>query len=627
MSWFKRKSASSTTGAPAPVAAADPVPAPVADATAPVAPAAPTSPAEPVMAAAPPPASVPAAAPAATPAANGASNASNATIATTMMDYPLTLTYAANRAKNYFPNREIVTLTADGYERTTYGSAYDRSRQLASALEKLGIGRGDRIGTVAWNTARHFELYLAVPCMGAVLHTINLRLPVDQLAFIINDAADRVLFVDADLVPIIEKVAGQIPSVEYLVVMNGEASPTAENMPKVLAYETLLATGSPNYQWPELDERAPAAMCYTSGTTGNPKGVVYSHRSSLLHAITVTQADTLALSERDVAMPLVPMFHVNCWGLPHASLLVGSKLVLPSRFMTPDRVAQAIADERVTLSAGVPTIWLGMLQLLAQRPDLDISTLERVVIGGSAAPVSLIQAMQGRGVTVVHAWGMTETSPIGTVSRLMAHLEGLPEDQRIAYQAKQGRVVPGVELRIVDLATGAEIPRDGVTFGEIQVRGPWITGSYYHDANTEMGQDKFVDGWFRTGDVATMDSEGYVQIVDRTKDVVKSGGEWISSVILESEIMGHPQVLEAAVIGLPHPKWQERPVALVVLKPDAAGQLTEADIISFLEPRVAKWWLPDRVLFVESIPKTSVLKIDKKLIRAQMADQVTLGEA
>ena len=600
MSWFKRKT---TTNAPASAAVA------TAD--------------EPVMAAAaaasPTPAPV-ASPPAAAPAADASS------ITTTMMDYPLTLQYAADRAKNYFANREIVTLVADGYERTTYGKAYDRSRQMASALEKLGIKRGDRIGTLGWNTSRHFELYLGVPCMGAVLHTLNLRLPLDQLTFIVNDAADRVIFVDADLMPIVEKVAGQIPSVEYVVVMNGPASPTAENLPKVLDYEELLATGSPDYVWPELDERAPAAMCYTSGTTGNPKGVVYSHRSSLLHALTVTQADTIALSERDVAMPLVPMFHVNAWGLPHAGTLVGCKLVLPGRFMVPDRLAQAMLDEDVTLSAGVPTLWIGLLQVMAKQPDLSFPRLNRVVIGGSACPVSLIQALESKGIPVLHAWGMTETSPIGTVSRLLAHLESLPEDQRIGYQAKQGRVVPGVELRIVDLASGKEVPADGATFGEIQVRGPWITGSYYHDANTEMGQDKFMDGWFRTGDVATMDSEGYMQIVDRTKDVVKSGGEWISSVTLENDIMGHPQVMEAAVIALPHPKWQERPIAVVVPKPEAAGQLTEADIISYLEPRVAKWWLPDRVIFVESIPKTSVGKFDKKVMRAQMASEITLGD-
>ena len=415
MAWFKRKNtAGPAVAVPAdePVAA-DPAPAPA-------------------------PAPAPVAAPVAdsTPAAPApAPSASASPIVTTMMDYPLTLQYAADRAKNYFANRESVTLTADGYDRTTYGQVYDRSRQMASALEKLGIKQGDRVGTLAWNTSRHFELYLGVPCMGAVLHTLNLRLPLDQLTFIINDAADRVIFIDADLMPILEKVAGQIPSVEYVVVMNGQASPTAEGLPKMLDYEELLATGSPDYTWPEVDERAPAAMCYTSGTTGNPKGVVYSHRSSLLHALTVTQADTIALSERDVAMPLVPMFHVNCWGLPHAGTLVGCKLVLPGRFMTPDRTAQAMVDEGVTLSAGVPTLWLGLLQVMAKQPDLKFPKLNRVVIGGSACPVSLIQALQANGIPVLHAWGMTETSPIGTVSRLLSTLESLPPEQQIGYQA------------------------------------------------------------------------------------------------------------------------------------------------------------------------------------------------
>lgn len=601
MSWFRRNATPRDVNAPG----ATPNP-PVAPATL-TAPAAPQMPVAPQMPAAPTPEPYP------TP------------IVSTMMDFPLTLTHAFDRARRYHANREIVTLTQDGVERTTYGEVCSRSLLLAGAMEHLGIHQGDRVGTLAWNSARHYELYLAVPCMGAVLHTLNLRLPLDQLSFIINDAEDKILFVDADLMPIVEKLAGQIPTVERIVVMNGSATPTTTGLPPVTDYEELVASGPAHYTFPTLDERAPAAMCYTSGTTGNPKGVVYSHRSSLLHAITVTQTDTLALSERDTAMPLVPMFHVNAWGIPHAAAMVGCKLIFPGRFMTPDRVAQAMAQEGVTISAGVPTLWIGLLQVLAKQPDLDLSRVNRIVIGGSAAPVSLIEQLQAHGLPVVHAWGMTEMSPIGTVSRLLSTLESLPAEKRIEYQAKQGRVVPGVELRIVSLETGEEVPWDGVTFGEIQVRGPWITGKYYHDSNVDEGQEKFIDGWFRTGDVATMDSEGYVQIVDRTKDVVKSGGEWISSVILEGEIMGHPQVLEAAVIALPHPKWQERPVAVVVPRPDAVGQLTEADIISYLEPRVAKWWLPDRVIFVETLPKTSVGKFDKKVMRGQVASQVALG--
>lgn len=547
-------------------------------------------------------------------------------ITSTMMDFPLTLVHAFDRAQRYFANRELVNVTADGFERTTYGAVCARSLQLAGALERLGIHRGDRVGTIAWNTTRHLELYLAVPCMGSVLHTLNLRLPSDQLAFIINDAADKVLFVDADLLPLVEKIAGQIPTVERIIVMNGTATPTATNLPPVMGYEELVANGPKDYTWPAIDERDPCGMCYTSGTTGNPKGVVYSHRSALLHAITVTIADTLALSERDTAMPLVPMFHVQAWGLPYAAALVGSKVVFPGRFMSPDRVAQVMAHEGVTVSAGVPTLWIGMLQVLAKQPDIDLSKVNRIIIGGSAAPAALIQQLEARGLPVLHAWGMTETSPIGTVSRLLSTLEDQPAERKIEFQAKQGRVVPGVEMRIIDLETGKEVPWDGTTFGEVQVRGPWITREYYHQANQEQGEDKFIDGWFRTGDVATMDEYGYMQIVDRTKDVVKSGGEWISSVILEGEIMGHPQVLEAAVIGLPHPKWQERPVALVVPKPDAVGQLTEQDILTYLEPRVAKWWLPDRVIFVEAIPKTSVGKFDKKVIRTQIGEQVHLGE-
>ncbi|MGZ3663316.1 MAG: long-chain fatty acid--CoA ligase [Ktedonobacterales bacterium] len=601
MSWFRRN--------------ATPRNANTADAT-PASPAAPSTPTVPVAPATP----VAPQAPAATTPPPYPT-----TIVSTMMDFPLTLAHAFDRARRYHADREIVTVTQDGVERTTYGEVCRRSLLLAGALEHLGIHQGDRIGTLAWNTARHYELYLAVPCMGAVLHTLNLRLPIDQLSFIINDAEDKILFVDADLMPIVEKLAGQIPTVEHIVVMNGNAMPTAEGLPPVIEYEQLVASGPAHYEWPTLDEHAPAAMCYTSGTTGNPKGVVYSHRSSLLHAITVTQADTLALSERDTAMPLVPMFHVNAWGIPHAAAMVGCRLIFPGRFMTPDRVAQVMAQESVTVSAGVPTLWIGLLQVLAKQPDIDLSRVNRVIIGGSAAPTSLIEQLQARGLPVIHAWGMTETSPIGTVSRLLSNLESLPPEKRIEYQAKQGRVVPGVELRIVSLDTGEEVPHDGTTFGEIQVRGPWITGRYYHDSNVDQGQEKFVDGWFRTGDVATMDPEGYVQIVDRTKDVVKSGGEWISSVILEGEIMGHPQVLEAAVIALPHPKWQERPVAVVVLRPEAAGQLTEADILSYLEPRVAKWWLPDRVIFVETLPKTSVGKFDKKVMRGQVAEQVALG--
>ncbi len=570
----------------------------------------------------------PAPTPVATPTPAAAPAAAPAFVAT-MMDYPLTLQHVFNRAMRLFPTREIATVTADGMERTTYGELGRRTLRLASALQALGIGKTDRVGTLAWNSARHYELYFGVPCMGAVLHTLNLRLATDQLGYIIQDAEDKVIFVDPDLLPLLQRASAYLGGVEHVVVMNGPIPANIDGLPHVIDYEELLASAPDGYSWPTLDERDPAAMCYTSGTTGNPKGVVYSHRSSFLHAFSVTQADTIALSERDTAMPLVPMFHVNAWGLPHASAMVGAKLVFPGRFMgDPNRVAQVMADEKVTLAGGVPTLWIGMLQVLAKRPELDLSSVTRVIVGGSAAPVSLIEAMQSYGLSILHAWGMTETSPIGTVARLQSRMASLPIAEQLAYRAKQGVAVTGVDLRIMNLDTNEEAPWDGVTFGEIQIRGPWITGSYYHGDDQEQGASKFMDGWFRTGDVATIDADGYIQIVDRTKDVIKSGGEWISSVQMEGIIMGNPKVLEATVIGLPHPKWDERPVAVVVLRPDA-GDVTQDEIIEYLRPHVAKWWLPDQVIFIPAtpgIPKTSVGKFDKKLLRAQLAETVHLGE-
>ncbi len=541
--------------------------------------------------------------------------------AATMMDYPLTIQHIMERAKRYFPNRELVTLLAEGTERTTYGAMFPRVERLAAGLAKLGIKKGDRVATLAWNNTRHFELYFAIPCMGAVLHTLNLRLPAEQLGFIISDAADSIIFVDADLLPLLEKVQASLGSVRQIVVMNGSAMTSAPNMPQVLDYEQFIADAPATFAWPTLDERDAVAMCYTSGTTGNPKGVVYSHRSAFLHAISVTQADTIALSGNDVALPIVPMFHVNAWGLPHAAAMVGSKIVFPNKYMDPNRIAQVMHDEKVTFAGGVPTIWIGLLQVIAKRNDLDLSSVTRLVCGGSAAPRSLIEGLDHFNLPIIHAWGMTETSPIGTVARLKSNLQGLPYQEQLNYRAKQGMPVALVDLRITDIDTGKELPWDGVAFGEVQVRGPWITGSYYHDTNPA---DKFVDGWFRTGDVATIDPEGYIEIVDRTKDVIKSGGEWISSVQLESIIMGHPKVLEAAVVALPHPKWQERPVAVVVPKADTT--VTPEEIQEYLQTRVAKWWLPDKIIIGMPIPKTSVGKFDKKVLRAQLAQEVKLGE-
>lgn len=549
-----------------------------------------------------------------------------APFASTMMDYPLTLHHTLNRAASLFANREVVTNTAEGPQRTTYGAWARRVHKLAHVLDRLGVKPGDRVATLGWNTTAHLECYFGIPCVGAVLHTLNLRLFPQDLAYIINDAQDSLIFVDSDLLPMLEKIADQLGPVRNLIVMNGKATPAdPSKLPPMLDYEELLAQApDTDYPWPDLDERIAAAMCYTSGTTGNPKGVVYSHRSIVLHSLCLTMTDVAGLSERDRAMPFVPMFHANAWGLAHAAPLVGAALVFPGRLMDPVSVTKLMASERVTLASGVPTIWIGLVQILDKDKDsYDLSALNRILCGGSAVPLALIQGLRRHGLTIIQAWGMTEMSPIGTIGRLQSPLETLTPEQQDLVRAKQGYAVPLVDLCIVD-PEGKELPHDGEAFGEVQVRGPWITASYFHggDDNT----NKFADGWLRTGDVATLDQYGYVGIVDRTKDVIKSGGEWISSVNLENLIMGHPKVLEAAVIGVPDPKWQERPVAYVVPKPDYKDSLTQQEILDFLAPQVARWWLPEEVVFIESVPKTSVGKFDKKVLRAQRAEAQTPSE-
>ncbi len=529
-----------------------------------------------------------------------------------MMDYPLTLQHAYNRAVRLFYKKEVVTQTTEGLHRYTYREWGKRTAQLAHALSGAGVTQGDRIATFAWNTYRHLELYFAIPCIGAVLHTLNIRLFAEQLVYIVNDAEDQIIFVDGDLVPILESLADKLPTVKLYVIMGEAPGATGKLQPSV-DYEEFIAGQPESYDWPPIDENAAAAMCYTSGTTGNPKGVVYSHRSVFLHSMGVGLADGACLSEQDAALPVVPMFHANAWGFPHAAVMMGSKLVLPGRFMDPLRIAQLMSAERVTVAAGVPTIWIGMLGVL-QKEEIDLSALRAIYCGGSAVPKALIEGLYRKGLNIVHAWGMTETSPLASLSKLRSYQLDWPLEEQFRVKAKQGTVLPGVDFRVINMDTLQEVPWDSETFGELQVRGPWIARAYYGDPATG---EKFLDGWLRTGDVAVVDEDGIIQLVDRTKDLVKSGGEWISSVEVEGLIMGHPKVLEACVIGVPHPKWSERPVAYVVAKQEFAGQISQDEIIEFLRPQVARWWLPDTVIFIEAIPKTSVGKFDKKVLRAK----------
>ncbi len=531
-----------------------------------------------------------------------------------MMDHPLTLTPFLERARTLFPRREIVTKAGPTLARSTYADVARRAARLARALDRLGVRRGDRVATFAWNDARHLELYWAVPCMGAVLHPLNLRLAAEQVAWIANHAGDRVLFVDPTLLPALEAVAPHLTSVEHYVVM-AEAVPEGTKLHPVHAYEDLVKDAPGELPWPRLDEQHAAAMCYTSGTTGHPKGVVYSHRALYLHTCGLAMADSFGLSERDTFMPVVPMFHAMAWGTPFACAMLGMKTVLPGPHLQPRDLAELVQAERVTLTAGVPTLWLGLLGLL-EREQYDLSSLRTLIVGGAAAPRSMIEAFEKRHrLTVVHAWGMTETSPLGTVSRLRREHDALPEEQRFALRARQGMPVPGVEIRVVDEA-GRELAWDGRSFGELQVRGPWVAGAYYREDSKEA----WVDGWFRTGDVANVDPDGFVQIVDRTKDLVKSGGEWISTLELECAIMGHPKVLEAAVIAVPHPKWQERPLACVVPRPEWKDRIAKEEIYEHLRPRFPRWELPDDVVFIDAVPKTSVGKFDKKVLRARFQD-------
>jgi len=532
-----------------------------------------------------------------------------------MMDYPLTLTHILERSARIYPSREIASREPDGsMYRYTYRDFHRRVHRLAHALKSLGVQSGDRIGSLCWNSYRHLELYFAVPCSGGVLHTINLRLAADQLAYVINHAEDRIIFADASLLPLLESIRGELNSVECIVPINDAGD---RSIPGTLDYEILLEAASEEpYAWPRLDENNAAAMCYTSATTGDPKGVVYSHRSLFLHSYGLCMADTFALSERDTILQVVPMFHANGWGTPYAGIMTGSRLVFSGPHPQPADIAMLIEKERVTISTGVPTVWMTLYNHLESHPR-DISSMRMIVVAGSALPRQFVELYQKKyGIHMMLGWGMTEITPIGAMTSLKSHLASLPEEQRFDLMARHGIPLAGVDLRIVD-AEGKELPWDGIAMGELQARGPWVTGGYY---NNPHNHESFMDGWLRTGDVATIDSEGYIQITDRTKDLVKSGGEWISSVDLENAIMAHPKVAEAAVVGVFHPKWQERPLACVVALPEHRGQITKQEILDFLTGRVAKWWLPDDVVFIEAVPKTSVGKFNKRALREQFED-------
>ena len=528
------------------------------------------------------------------------------------MDFPLTLQHIFERGTRLFPDREIVTGGLGERHRYSYREFGQRVHRLASGLRSFGLQPGERVATFSWNHYRHLELYFAVPMQGAVLHTLNIRLFHDQLTYIVNHAADRFIVVDRSLLPIVRQLQPTFTSVEKIIVIDDGGD---HDVGDAIDYEQLLGSGAEYFDFPRLNENAAAMMCYTSGTTGNPKGVAYSHRALTLHSFGACLADSLAVSERETVMAIVPMFHANAWGLPYASTLVGAKQVFPGNSMAPERVLQLMQDERVTVGAGVPTIWIGALPLI-QSGKYDLSSVTRIVCGGSAAPRGLIEAYDKLGLNILHAWGMTEMTPLGTVSRLRQELTAADASTQLDFKARQGMPAPGVELRVLDDA-GNDAPWDGQTMGELVVRGPWVAAGYYNDERSAASFTS--DGWFRTGDIVKIHPNGYIEIADRTKDVIKSGGEWISSVALENALMAHPKVQEAAVIAVPDERWTERPMACIVARPEFRGEVLDAELTEYLAQQFAKWWLPDRYLFLDELPKTSVGKFDKKTMRQQFA--------
>ncbi|MBM3569570.1 MAG: long-chain-fatty-acid--CoA ligase [Alphaproteobacteria bacterium] len=533
-----------------------------------------------------------------------------------MQDRPLLISQLLEYAAIYHPKVEIVSKTVEGpTHRSNYAEIHRRAKRAAKALAALGIVMGDRVATLAWNGYRHFELYYGISGMGAVCHTVNPRLFPEQIAYIANHAEDKALFFDLTFLPLVEKLAPQLKSVRHWVLMTDRAHmPKASSVPNLLCYEELLAAQSEDYAWPSFDERTASSLCYTSGTTGNPKGVLYAHRSTVLHSFAVCMGDTLALSSRDSVLVVVPMFHANAWGLVYAAPMCGAKLVLPGPHLDGPSVHAQIEAERCTMSAGVPTVWLALLNYLTETGK-RIDTVKKFVIGGSAAPRSMIETFQEKyGAYVIHAWGMTEMSPLGTTGMLKPAMYDWPVQKRLDIQQKQGRAVYGVDMKIVD-DEGREMPRDGKAFGRLLVRGPWITSGYFKG---EGGSVIDREDWFDTGDVATLDADGFMQITDRSKDVIKSGGEWISSIDLENAAVGHADVKEACVIGIKHPKWQERPLLLVIRRPGTA--LDRAGMLKYLEGKVAKWWMPDDVVFVDELPHTATGKLLKAKLREEYAD-------
>lgn len=528
-----------------------------------------------------------------------------------IMDRPLLVSTLLEHAETTHGSSEIVSRRCEGdIHRYTMKDAARRARQIANLLGRLGIEQGDRIATLAWNNYRHFELYFGISGSGAVMHTINPRLFAEQLVYIINHAEDRWIFVDLTFVPLLEAIKDKIGGVEGFVVMCDESHMPETSLSNAHCYETLLAAESDDYQWPEFDERSACSMCYTSGTTGNPKGVVYSHRSTVIHAMASIGEEVMGLASTSCFLPVVPMFHVNAWGTPYAAAITGAKQVFPGPGMDGASLWELIEAEQPDLLLGVPTVWLMLLNHM-DSIGKKLDSVENVIVGGSAAPLSMIRAFQEKhDAFLIHAWGMTEMSPVGTLNSHNRHMEELPLEERYQLQAKQGRPVFGVEMKIVDEDNNT-LPRDGVAYGRLLVRGPWIISGYYKNESA----DSFIDGWFDTGDVATIDENNYLTIVDRSKDVIKSGGEWISSIDLENVAVGHPELVECCVIGARHPKWDERPILLAIKTPGAS--VSEQDVLNYLDDKIVKWWMPDAVIFVEELPHTATGKLHKLPLRQQ----------